>query len=833
MPGGRWTYGELNAAANRIAWRLLEDTSDPGKPVVLSLETGPQLFAAMLGVLKAGRFYVPLDAALPEARRRAILEQADPGLILADRAGAERAAPTAGAVRLARVEDMTGSGPSENPAVTVTADAVAYVLFTSGSTGTPKGAVHSHRNLLHNVFKLTNGLGVGPEDRLTLLSSPSFGASVSDVYGALLNGAAVCPFSLRGDGLLRLRFFLGDEGITILHCVPGVFRQLAASLDGTEDLSRLRIVKLGGEPVLRSDFELYRGRLPRSCLFHVGLGATEINVIRQWFADHDSVCPTPIAPLGYAVDRTDVVLLDESGLPAAGDTGEIAVVSPMLPLGYWRRPDLTAEAFAPVPGRPGVRMFRTGDRGRLLPDGCLVYLGRKDCRVKVRGHRVELAEVEAALGSLPAVREAAVVAEEGPAGTRLVAYVAPRMTPPPGVAALRRELGALLPEPMIPAQYVFVDALARTDGGKVDRKALPKPGSTRPELETPFAEPADELERGVAGRFAELLGIERVGAMDDFFDLGGDSLLVVELLLRLKEEFGQEIAVTDFIEASTPAALAARLRTGAATSPSGLVALQKGTRRPTVFLVPGGTGEGEDLLVIARLTRFLGPEYTVFAFRSGPPPYGPLSQMGAQYVARLRAVEPHGPYWLVGECVGGILAHAMAAELMAQGEPVALLALLDTPFPNRRRRLFHWIHWLREPWRNTVVRRMGHHRKAIARLRSGRLRYVVEKARTAVRALVSLGGRQSRQRAAYVGALLGARPRRFGGPAHVILSEERRGQGTASAWAPLAESLEVVDCAGDHHTYIREHGVRVAEVLRAWLEESQARFPGGDRGPRA
>ncbi len=835
MPGGRRTYREIDAAANGIAARLLERRGDRSRPVVLFLEAGPALFSAMLGVLKAGGFYVPLDPALPEARVRAILAEADADRILTDRGRTgvlARVAPAGARVEL--VEDALEGGSAGDVAVPVSPDDPAYVLFTSGSTGAPKGVVQSHRNVLHNVLKLTRGLGIVPSDRLTLLSSPSLGASVSDVYGALLNGASVCPFPLRGDGLLRLRFFLADEGITILHCVPSLFRRLSATLDGTEDLSGLRMVKLGGEPVLASDFELYRERFPKGCVFHVGLGSTEMNVIRQWFAGHDSKCPGPIAPLGYPVDGTEVVLLDEHGRPSGEDTGEIAIVSRTLALGYWRRPDLTAEAFVPVRGRDGVRMFRTGDLGRLLPDGCLLYVGRKDSRVKVRGHRVELAEVEAALSALPGVREAAVVARDGPAGTRLVAYVVAGGSPPPGVDALRRDLAARLPDPMIPAAFVLVDALAKNAGGKIDRGALPEPGPARPPLETPFAEPVGETERRVAALFSEVLAVDPVGRDDDFFDLGGDSLSVVEVLLRLNEAFGEDLGVTDFIEASTAAALAARLESGDRTAP-GLVTLQKGSSHPPVFLVPGGTGDGEDLLVIARLARFLGPEHAVYGFRSGPPPHEELAAKAAEYVARMREIAPRGPYFLVGECVGGILAHAMAVELSAGGEGVALLALLDTPLPSVRRRFLHRLHWLREPWGDNLIRRVRHHGKAVGRLESGRLRYIAGKARSAARALTSLRRgaqrRRARLRAAYVGSLLAAQPRRYAGAVHLILSEERRGQGTASGWAPLAERLTVAECAGDHHSYIREHADRVAEVLRGWIEESRARVAGRGAAP--
>ena len=374
----------LDAAADRIA-RGLQSCPHPNRPIALWLPAGPTLFAAMLGTLKAHRFYVPLDPAFAPSRLRAILVQADAAAILTDgRSAADAARESVDGAPILRVEEMATEGPPDGRSVASSPDDLAYILFTSGSTGNPKGVMQSHRNLLHNILKLSNGLGIVPDDRLTLLSSCSFGASISDIYGALLNGAAVCRFRSRRGGCCAFRAFLVEEGITILHCVPSLFRQLAASLDGSEDLSRLRLIKLGGEPVLSSDFELYRPTFPRTCIFHVGLGATEMHVIRQWFADHDSVCPTSIAPLGYAVDGTEVLLLDERGRPTSGDTGEIAVVSRTLAIGYWKRPDLTAKAFLPVPDREGERMFRSGDLGRLLPDGCLVYVGRGDSPMKIR-----------------------------------------------------------------------------------------------------------------------------------------------------------------------------------------------------------------------------------------------------------------------------------------------------------------------------------------------------------------------------------------------------------------------------------------------------------------
>ncbi len=274
--------------------------------------------------------------------------------------------------------------------------------------------------------------------------------------------------------------------------MPSVFRSFAATLNGSENLSSLRAVRLGGEPVLASDLDLYKNRFPRSCRFHVSLGATELHFIRHWSAGHDTPWPGGV-PLGYPVDETDVVLLDEEGREHEGE-GEIAIVARTLAVGYWNDPAGTAAAFRPVAGRPGFRMYRTGDLGRMLPDGCLLHAGRKDARLKVRGHRVEIAEVEAALLSVPGVREAAVEGRNRPEGSRLVAWIVLDPRERVGVAQLRRSLSERVGGALVPSAFVFLDALPRTASGKIDRKSLPEPDGSRPELSTPFA-PAESAPR--------------------------------------------------------------------------------------------------------------------------------------------------------------------------------------------------------------------------------------------------------------------------------------------------------------------------------------------------
>ncbi|HTD53451.1 MAG TPA: AMP-binding protein, partial [Thermoanaerobaculia bacterium] len=678
MKGVSWTYSQLRLAARGVARALLELGGDRARPVGLVMETGGSLFASMLGALEAGRFYTPIDPALGDARARAVLAEADPDLLVTDRTGSallESLGPRV--TRVLRVEETEGRDFGDAPDMDVSPDDLAYLLFTSGSTGTPKGVLQTHRNVLHNAFKLTQGLRLKAEDRVTLLSSCSMGASVSDIYGALLNGAALCPFSLAQGGLLGLPTFIEQERITVYHSVPSAFRRFVATIGG-KDLSTLRMVKLGGEVVLASDLDLYRRHLPESCLFHVGLGSTEMSVIRQWFANHETPCPWPVAPVGYPVDDTEIILLDEQGQPAAGDTGEIAVVSPTLSPGYWRRPDETAEAFRPVPGRKGWQIYRTGDWGRLLPDGCLLYLGRRDSRVKVRGHRVELLEVEAELARLPGIREAAVVAREGPSGTRLVAYFVAESGRQIQTKKLREGLRSRLSDAMIPSVFVSLDAFPLKPGGKLDRHSLPAPESVRPPLDTPFVEPRGDAEAEISRLFAELLRLDRVGSQDDFFDLGGDSLSVIEAILRLEKSFGRRVSPTDFLESPTPASLAARISSLEETAPSDRnVKLRAGTGSRTVFIMPAGAGRGEELLVNARLARRFEGEITVFALRAGDPPLPKAETLALEYVERVRSIQPNGPYALVGECVGGILAFEMARVLLRQGERVALLALLD------------------------------------------------------------------------------------------------------------------------------------------------------------
>ncbi|MGH7579589.1 MAG: non-ribosomal peptide synthetase [Gemmatimonadales bacterium] len=555
-----WTYDTLDRAANQVA-RELPALPEPHPPaVVLLIEQGPALVASILGVLKAGGIYVPLETAHPPALVATVLQQSRAGLILADGPGAALAAGAAPGVPLLRVDELlAGGGSGERPGIAVAANAPAYVYYTSGSTGRPKGVVDTHRNVLHNVMRYTNSLGIDRNDRLTLLQSASFSGAVSSLFGALLNGAAVFPYDLRRLGAAGLGSWVARERITIYHSVPALFR-LAAS--GAGAFPDLRLIRLEGDQMSRRDWEVFRERFQEGCVLVNGLGATECGLVRQFFIHHGMPIGDGVVPIGYPVEDMDVQVVDEAGRPvAAGEVGEIAVRSRYLASGYHGRPDLTANAFVPDPSDPGRRTYRTGDLGRLHPDGRLDHLGRRDARLKLHGQWVDLAEVEAALLGADGVREAAARVHSGnPDQPRLVGYFVPRDGPPPAVSTLRAHLATRLPAAAVPAAFVMLSRLPLTDNGKLDRAALPPPSPERPDLVTGFVAPRTGLERAIAAIWAEVLCLERVGIHDTFFELGGDSLALIRVHGRLQLHLGAELPLVTLFEHPTIHALATHLQ---------------------------------------------------------------------------------------------------------------------------------------------------------------------------------------------------------------------------------------------------------------------------------
>jgi amino acid adenylation domain-containing protein len=553
--GGREvSYAELDAFADRVASAI----SAASGRVALLFEPGPAMIAAILGALKAAATYVPLDLASPPERLAAMIEDAGAAALLTHAPSLARARSLA--PEGCPVIDVDTLPPAPPLHVVVSPDTPAYILYTSGSTGRPKGVVQSHRNVLSHIRNYVNRLHLDASDVLSLVASYAFDAAVMDIFGALLCGATLCPVDLRGDGLTRLPALLREHRVSVYHSTPTVFRHLAGMLGEGEVLQGIRLVVLGGEEAQARDVEAWRAHFAPDGLFVNGLGPTESTLALQHFVDRDTLLAGNTVPVGHPVEGVLVRLVTPMGEQVAlWGVGEIELRSAHVALGYWNRPDLTEAAFAPDPTGGGRRIYRTGDVGRLLPDGALEHLGRVDHQVKVRGHRIELGEIEARILGCPGVARAVVAVREGSPGEKsLAAYVVPVEGAALAMETVREHLRKALPAYMLPAAFMRLDALPLLPNGKVDRRALPMPDG-REEHEHRYVPPRTPAEEVLAGIWAEVLRRDRVGVDDDFFALGGHSLLATQMLARVRAALGVELPLRALFEAPTIARLAERV----------------------------------------------------------------------------------------------------------------------------------------------------------------------------------------------------------------------------------------------------------------------------------
>lgn len=673
----RLTYESLNRTANRIAWSILKLRGQRNEPVAIFLDQGASLISAIFGVLKAGKSYVALDTSFPSSNNAAIVGHCRPALLLTDSRNHTAALELAGNDSQLLIIDETGGTASETPALSIPPETTACIIYTSGSTGDPKGVSHSHRNIVHNSMVCAGSLHIASEDRCSLLWSCSFMASVSAIFGTLLNGAALFPFDIKKDGIHELAEWLIREEITIYHSVPTVYRNFLASLEGAETFPELRLIKLSGEPVTRRDVDLCRQYFRKDCIFHVVYGTTETNIIRQFFCSHDTPFDSGIVPVGYAVDGMEILVLDEDGGDAGiGSIGEIAVKSPYLALGYYRREELTEASFLPAAGRDrSCRIYKTGDLGRMLPDGCLLHLGRKDRQIKIRGYRVDTGEVEAVLNGFAPIHEAVVEGREDPyGGTSLAAYMVLREGQNLTAGDVRNYLKESLPDYMVPARFTFLNALPLTLSGKVDRRALPEPDNAGPPVSGSHVAPRTPTELMLAGIWTKVLGVKQIGVHDDFFEFGGHSLLAAQAVSEIRRRTGKTLPLAALYQMPTIDQVAQVLnKESPAPAVSPVLAQKTGSRTP-LFWVGINT----------YLPRYLGPDQPLYGIISQgqldrPVIHDSVEELAARLIKEMRRVQPSGPYLLGGHCFPGMVALEMAQQLSGQGEDIALLCLVDPP----------------------------------------------------------------------------------------------------------------------------------------------------------
>ena len=549
---GQLTYDELNRSANRLA-QAIGQRSYNNNPVALLLAHDAPAIVAILGVLKAGKCFVPIDLSLPRARIQYILDDSEATLVVANSEALLLAKDVLGGSRsLLNLDQLDTWLSAEDPLTPGAADNISCIIYTSGSTGLPKGVLHTHRNELHNVMHHTNSLCLRSEDRLTLFGSYSTGQGLQDIHCALMNGATLCPWKLKSDGFSGLSDWLIQERITIYHSAATVFRHFVRNLREREKFADLRIVRLGSEHVTWKDVETYKRHFSKDCLFVNALSSSETKTIRQHVINKDSQS-FGIVPVGYTVEDMDVFIVDENDRQIGpNQTGEILVRSGYISPGYWKKPDLTSAAFLTSGSDPDMRIFRTGEWGRMASDGCLEHLGRKDAQIKIRGYRVETYETESALLKHPAVDQVLVLSRENPIGDKfLVAYIVADPASSPTVSMLRKFLEQRIPNYMVPSAFVFLQSLPFTPNGKVDRAALPDPSAVRPVLDTPFVIPRDHQEHALANIWGEILALNELGVRDNFFDLGGTSILAMQLVFHVEKIFGAILSLKAFFESPT------------------------------------------------------------------------------------------------------------------------------------------------------------------------------------------------------------------------------------------------------------------------------------------
>lgn len=684
--GERLTYAELNARANRLAHQLRARGVSNESPVGVMLERSADAVVALLAILKAGGAFVPLEPTLPRERLAQMVADARPAAIVTlNQHLAALPATTAAVICLDRDAAQLAEASAENPNTAVDADALAYILFTSGSTGQPKGVLGLHRGMVNRLQWMERAYPFGADEVCCHKTALGFLDSVAEIFGPLSLGLPVLivpPDAVRDPHLLVA--LLAQARVTRITLVPSLLRVL---LNSPVDLAPLRALRLwisSGEPLDAELVQTFFKRLPWARLLNL-YGASEASADSLYFELGAEWTKSRI-PIGRPIANTTAFVLDaRQQLAPIGVPGELVIGGVGLARGYLNLPAQTRERFVPAPAfvdAPTARVYRTGDLARYLPDGTIEYLGRTDNQVKVRGMRVELGEIEAALRSHPRVQDAAVAAvSQGADETRLAAFVVLGQ-PAPTTAELKEYLSARLSAYQVPSQFEQLDALPRTRTGKVDRRALAAREHTAGR-EHPVVLPHDEVERLLQVIWQRVLNLDSVGVTDDFFELGGHSLLAIVLFSEIEREFHKNLPVATLFEAPTIETLAAKLRDPQAAEWTPLVAIQPNGSKSPFFCVHGFGG---GVVGYAQLARLMGQERPFIGLvargqNGDAEPDRTIEAMAARYVAAIRALQPHGPYLLGGYCYGGTVAFEIAKVLTAAGESVAFLGMFENPAP--------------------------------------------------------------------------------------------------------------------------------------------------------
>jgi amino acid adenylation domain-containing protein len=686
------TYRDLNQRANQVANYLRKRGVGPDILVGVCLERSLELVVALLGVWKAGGAYVPLDPAYPKDRLSFMVGNAGMKLLLTDEK-CSGLIPSAGnnAICLdfdwpAIVQENTG-----NLAATALPSNLAYVMYTSGSTGRPKGAMIQHNSLVNYLCWAIKTHEVDGKDSIPVHSSIAFDSTVASLYPPLLTGGQIelLPADMGAQNLLAALRRVKNRSKVLV--TPGHLELLNQQLSPDEMAVMTKVLVIGGEALHAEKLSKWRDFAPATRLFNE-YGPTETTVGCCSYEVRAEDPRNGPVPIGSPIANAQLYVLDANLHPVpSGVTGELYIGGPGVGRGYLNEPELTRERFLvdPFSGRNGSRLYKTGDLVRYRKDGVLEFLGRADDQVKIRGYRIELGEIETAVASYPEVQACKVVArEDAGASKQLVAYLITRKNESVDTEGLKNFLKQRLPDHMVPAYYIFLDSFPLTQNGKIDRKALPAPSYKDAVSAPEFVPPRTETENKLAAIWMELLKLERIGIHDNFFDLGGDSLLALKVMLQIRAVFGVVLSMHTFLPNATIAGLtkAVEDREESQDTLTFTVAVQnKGKELPFFWI--GQSGQGRSL------SNQLGPNQPFFGIGFEPQivdqlkaPYR-LEEIARHLVRAIREKQSQGPYRLCGFCLGAVFAFEVARQLTMQGQEIGLLVLFQPLNPSQSARV--------------------------------------------------------------------------------------------------------------------------------------------------
>ncbi|MEM7533715.1 MAG: AMP-binding protein [Chloroflexota bacterium] len=850
------TYAELNAAVNRVAHGILAHLGPGPEPIVHLFDQHIDAVIALMGIIKAGKFYVPLDNRTTEAQLHGLLSTIESKLVLTDQASLSLVHAvvddftehdTHRSPAICTINDLVFNQPdssSENPRLATTPDDTIYVVFTSGSTGIPKGVIETHRNILHLAAIYCNSHHICPEDRSAMLNRVHFSGSKNSLFGTLLSGSSLYIYDIYQDGLAGIPQWIQQYRLTILSCTPPIFRFLSTQRTEASLFSSIRLLRVGGDRILPSDLDMFYRLLPESAIIRIGMGSSEVKAGPQILLDKSHAHYYKQMPAGWTSDHVTLCISTDKGyLYEPNIVGEIVLHTRFAAAGYWKQPELTSAKFQRDPHTAHMVYYHTGDLGWVDDEGCLYPLGRKDTQVKINGQLVVLGEIERVLLALDIISDAVVeLQNNGERNQRLIAWlVSSEPCLHPKVVELRRYLAERLPTHMIPSHFVFLAQMPLNANNKVDRKALPIPDAVRPLTDTAFVASRGDVEERLRTIWAKILGFNDIGVHDNFFELGGHSMQAMQLVSGVDEQFQVKLPIHCLLETPTIAGLAERIQHEHKAAPRkqklslhlssntdltlndsfiSLTPIQrKGDNRP-IFFLPGGGGGEEEFLIYAPLIHLLGTEQPIYGFyargvHTKDKPHQDVGQMASDYVRELRTVQPTGPYTIIGECSGGRIAYEMARHLQAQGESVDSLILMNTNLRPLEKSISH------------QQQRIQHHRDQLKSMSlQQKLGYILSRSVVLQKRILPLTREQrhsEQQRATrlhYTNLLSHYRPTaHYDGPVSMIVSTDDYQPNLFARWQALIHGeIQQYQVPGSRQTYLGTHVHITARQLRDCLD---------------